>query len=184
MAQASWATGIKVKYVGASHQIPFLTDDTRLPRNQDLLLAFADEAEFPDFVTRSALGVGGPVELRSARTGNHRRVWETTQAAAVFDTNKWFGTNLQQAFIGTKPLWGEVMLHEIGHAFGLDHSPAADEIMYWQAGNGVWSDGYFRALYGAGDLAGLATNGLGQGCFRNDNRGREAARIPAPPPMP
>jgi hypothetical protein len=186
MAQTSMATGIPVRYVGLSHQIPFQTDETRLPGNQDLLIAFADETEMPDFVTRSALGFGGPVQLRPARDGRHRRVWEATQSAVVFDTNKWYGTDLEQAFVGKKPLWGEVMLHEFGHAFGLDHSNGPDQIMYWQAGNGVYPDGYFRALYGAGDLAGLATDGLGQGCFRRVTRFRDGApaRIAAPRPLP
>ncbi len=129
----------------------------------------------PDFVTRSALGFGGPVQLHAARDGRNRPVWETTQSAAVFDTNKWFSGQLDYGFVGTKPLWGEVMLHEFGHAFGLDHSNGADEIMYFQAGNGVYPDGYFRGLYGAGDLTGLAIDGLGQGCFRQSG-GSGAAR--------
>jgi hypothetical protein len=186
MAQASWATGIPVKFVGTSHQIPYQSDRTRLPANQDMLVAFADEAELPDFVTRSALGFGGPLGGHPARDGRGRPVWETNQAAAVFDTNKWFSDSLDWAFIGTKPLWGEVMLHEFGHAFGLDHSNGADQIMYWQSGNGVYPDGYFRGLYSAGDLAGLATNGLGQGCFKRVNRFREGvpARFEAPRPLP
>jgi hypothetical protein len=185
MTQASWATGIRVKYVGTSHQIPFQTDHTKLPGNQDMLLSFADEAEMPDFVTRNALGIGGPVHGRPARDARGRKVWETTQAAAVFDTNDWFSANYQQAFLGTKPLWGEVMLHEVGHAFGLDHSNGADQIMYWQAGNGVWADGYFRGLYGAGDLEGLATNGLNQGCFRSVRGFRGGAdRVEIPEPRP
>ena len=72
------------------------------------------------------------------------------------------------------------MLHELGHAFGLDHSNGADEIMYWQAGNGVYPDGYFRGLYAAGDLAGLATDGLGQGCFQRVHRFRDRGAHPAP----
>ena len=186
MAQASMASGIPVKYVGASHQIPFQKDRTRLPASQDMLIAFADEAEMPDFVTRNALGFGGPVQLRAARDGRGRRVWESTQSAAVFDTNAWYTTDLDWSFIGTKPLWGEVMLHEIGHAFGLDHSNGADEIMYWQAGNGVYPDGYFRGLYAAGDLKGLATDGLGQGCFHKGFRGgrKTVARLQPPQPLP
>ena len=186
MAQISMATGIQVKYVGASHQIPFQKKHTRLPRNQDLLIAFADEVEMPDFITRSALGFGGPVQLHAARDGRNRPVWEATQSAAVFDTNKWFSGQLDYGFVGTKPLWGEVMLHEFGHAFGLDHSNGADEIMYFQAGNGVYPDGYFRGLYGAGDLTGLAIDGLGQGCFRSVRgfRGGAGARILAPQPLP
>ena len=186
MAQISAATGIPVKFVGTSHQIPFQTEHTRLPARQDMLIAFADEAEMPDFVTRSALGFGGPVQLHAARDGRHRPVWESTQSAAVFDTNKWFSGDLDWSFFGAKPLWGEVMLHEFGHAFGLDHSNGVDEIMYWQAGNGVYPDGYFRGLYAAGDLAGLAKDGLGQGCFQRVHRFRDRAqaRIQAPRPLP
>ncbi len=186
MAQISQATGIKVKYVGTSHQIPFQTNRTKLPRKQDLLIAFADEAELPEFVTRPAIGFGGSVQQHAARDGRNRPIWETTQAAAVFNTNAWFSGNYDWSFQSTTPNWGETMLHEFGHAFGLDHSPAADEIMFWQAGNGVWPDGYFRGLYGAGDLRGLATNGLEQGCFRSVRSFRHGApaRIVAPPPMP
>ena len=187
MAQVSQATGIPVQYVGTSHQIPFQTEETRLPAGQDMLIAFADRAELPAFVTTPAIGFGGALKARPALDGSHGRVWETTQAAAVFDTNAWFDTeHYDQAFESTKPNWGETMLHEFGHAFGLDHSPAPDEIMYWQAGHGVYPDGKFRGLYGWGDLAGLGVDGLGQGCFHRVNHFRESApaRIPAPEPMP
>ncbi len=186
MAQTSAATGIPVKFVGTSHQIPYQTDDTRLPANQDMLVAFADEAELPDFVTRNALGFGGPLQLRAARDGHRRPVWESTQSAAVFDTTAWYTDTLDWSFVGKKPLWGEVMLHEFGHAFGLDHSNGPDEIMYYQSGNGVYPDGYFRGIYAAGDLTGLATNGLGQGCFKRVSRFRDGApaRITAPAPLP
>jgi hypothetical protein len=186
MAQASQATGIPVKFVGTSHQIPFQTENTRLPRHQDMLIAFADEAELPAFVTTPAIGFGGPVQVHAARDGHHRPVWQTKQAAAVFDTNAWFSGNYDWSYQGTKPNWGETMLHEFGHAFGLDHSPGADEIMYWQAGDGVYPDGLFRGQYDAGDLTGLATDGLGQGCFHRVNRFREGApaRIQAPQPLP
>jgi hypothetical protein len=186
MDQVSMATGIKVKYVGPSHQIPFQGETTKLPAGQDMLLAFADQAEIPEFVTVPAVGLGGSVQQHAARDGHNRPVWETTQAAAVFDTTRYFAGNYEWSFQGTRPLWSEIILHEIGHAFGLDHAPAADEIMYWQAGNGVYPDGYFRGLYDAGDLTGLATNGLGQGCFRKVRHFKEGvpARIPAPQPLP
>ena len=186
MAQLSRATGIKVKYIGTSHQIPFQTDETRLPRNQDLLIAWADEAELPEFVTAPAIGFGGAVQLHPARDGRSHRVWETTQAAVVLDTTAYFSGIYTQGYLGTTPAWGEVILHELGHAAGLDHVLATDEIMYPGAGNGPYPDGYFRGLYGAGDLKGLAKDGLGQGCFRSVRRFRDSApaRIQAPPPLP
>jgi len=187
MAQASAATGIRVKYVGTSHQIPFQTKQTRLPGRQNLLIAFADETEMPDFVTRSAAGFGGPLWYRPALDGTRHRVWETVEAGVVFDSTRWLAGSYDWSFFqSARPNWGELMLHEVGHAFGLDHSPATDEIMYWQAGHGVYPDGQFRGLYDAGDLAGLATDGLGQGCFHRVGRFREGARalVPAPQPLP
>jgi len=186
MAQASAATGIPVHYAGTSHQIPFQTAKTRLPAGQDLLISFADETEIPDFVTRSALGLGGPLWARPALDGTRHRVWETTEAGVVFDTTRWFSGSYDWSFQSTRPNWGETVLHEVGHAFGLDHSPAVDEIMYWEAGHGVYPDGQFRGLYDAGDLAGLAADGLGQGCFHRVGRFREGApaRIAGPQPLP
>ena len=73
----------------------------------------------------------------------------------MLDTNAWASGELDCSLPRHRSLsWGELILHEFGHAFGLDHSPSPDEIMYWQAGNGVYSDGYFRGLYNAGDLTG------------------------------
>jgi hypothetical protein len=187
IAQVSWATGIEFQYVGASHQIPFQTDDTQLPAGQDLLVSFADQTEIPKFVTTPAIGFGGPVDLHAARDGAGRPVWETEQAAVVFNTNAWNDTaTYDQSFAGTKPNWGETILHELGHAFGLDHAAAKDEIMYYQAGNGVWPGGYFLGLYDNGDLSGLATNGLGQGCFKSVRSFRTGApaKIAAPKPLP
>jgi len=54
---------------------------------------------------------------------------------------------------------GALLLHEIGHAMGLDHAGATSQIMYPSLQSG------FRGRYEAGDLAGLHALGAEQGCL-------------------
>ncbi|QIG45458.1 hypothetical protein G5V58_24325 [Nocardioides anomalus] len=181
MEQMSMATGIDVKYVGTSHTIA--TADGRwpkLPKGQDFLISWATEAEVPEFVTTPAIGFGGPRLVYYGRDAHGKHVGLTTQAGIVLDTDAYFSGVYDQSYLGTKPAWGETILHEIGHAMGLAHFEATDEIMYPGAGRGVYPDGYFRGLYGAGDLAGLATNGLDQGCITKASRPRVSARMATP----
>jgi len=185
MAQVSAATGIRVRYVGVSHQVPFLTDLTRLPPGQDLLVAWGTRQEVPTFLSTAAVGLGGPVWVRNASDGRGRPVTRILESAVVLDSDAYADpTAYSQSYLSTQPTWGEVILHELGHAFGLDHVQAPDEIMYPDTGAGRYPDGTFRGQYDAGDLAGLATNGLGQGCFGPVRHREAAAPLAAPPPQP
>jgi hypothetical protein len=60
----------------------------------------------------------------------------TRQAAVALDTTAYLSGNYTAGYFGAKPTWGGVILHEVGHAFGLQHVAATDEIMYPAAGNG------------------------------------------------
>ncbi|HMC81397.1 MAG TPA: matrixin family metalloprotease [Acidimicrobiia bacterium] len=51
-----------------------------------------------------------------------------------------------------------VLMHELGHVLGLDHSTGTDEIMFPGGGAG-------RAAWGQGDLAGLQKVGRPAGCL-------------------
>jgi hypothetical protein len=56
---------------------------------------------------------------------------------------------------------GDLLLHELGHAMGLDHYPSTAEMM-----NPVTTRS--RARYGRGDIAGLAERGARLGCLYAD----------------
>ena len=136
-------------------------------------------------MTAPAIGFGGPFRIKRARDGAGHKVLMSTQGGVALDTNAYLSGDYTQGYFGAKPVWGKTILHELGHAFGLQHVTPADEMMHPGAVL-PYPDGNHAGLYGAGDLAGLATNGLGQGCFRPDHRSREEAptRIQVPRPLP
>ncbi len=55
--------------------------------------------------------------------------------------------------------WGNVVLHELGHLLGLDHSEHPGEVMHATVDQGAGD-------WGPGDLAGLAHLGREAGCLR------------------
>jgi hypothetical protein len=72
----------------------------------------------------------------------------------------------------TEPM-GLVLIHELGHAFGLDHF--ADNIQVMHPGNRPPDVGGYYSRYEAGDLAGLRSLGASKGCLTR-YRGRYQAR--------
>lgn len=185
--QASRASGIPVRYTGLTDYLPFSVGAAkRTPKGADLVVGFGTDQQVPKFRgpdgTVVAGGFGGPIWGVPARDAAGRKVTRTDDAGVVIRTESYQGGYVPSfESAGNAPI-GNLLLHEVGHALGLDHAAGADQMMYANLWNPD-SDGVFRSRYAAGDFAGLDKVGLGQGCLRPLRNGRVSA-VPAPAPLP
>ena len=176
----------KFRYVGKTKLIPYnMNKRKHYPRGTDLVIAFATHAEVPDFDKRTAAGFGGPRWLYPARNSKGQRVWMTTEAGVTLSTDYWNAGFAHSFFDNTRATIGELMLHEVGHAIGLDHIPTAPQEIMNGRSYYRYPDGYYRGLFNLGDLNGLSKLGLKQGCLRLIGRGGRVTEVPVDePPLP
>lgn len=160
MSIMSRATGISVKYVGKTKYVPF--KHKGFPKKTDFVLAWATEKKRPGL--KGYGGLGGPVWGYQGRDARGKKVWRIDQSAALFNVRYKNGWANGFSSRGATPR-GHILLHEIGHAVGLQHVKSNKQIMF----GSTWArdgDGTWRSRYAAGDRTGLRQNGAGQGCLR------------------
>ncbi len=167
------ATGFRSKYVGTTTAVPIRGDKN--PRGTDLVIAWSSQDLDPGLI--GAVGVGGTGRSPIAQLKKSRRpTWQIKKP----------GLTMNMSYAGEYPMtmddpnhesMGLVLIHELGHAFGLDHY--ADDIQVMHPGNRSPNVGGYYARYEAGDLAGLRSLGASQGCLTK-YRGRYQARTDGP----
>lgn len=171
IARIAAGSGLRFTKVGTTTVVPGaqgrdVLDD--YPARTDLVIAFARPGD-PRRSKRSAylpkdsdiVAVGGAFyQLDTVRASG--RAWHRiAQGYVVIDRTKklpsGFGSGHRTGLLGT---WGQVLMHELGHAVGLDHPRRSDptQIMYPATTTKP-------AVWGAGDLTGLRTVGAASGCL-------------------
>jgi len=151
----SQATGLSFVFDGTTDEIPQahrgMVKNGRYPGWPPVLIAWAKPGT-TDLLTAGAIGEGG-----STWFGNPGSEVYVTGVVAI-DASQ--NAKLVPGFGGDSV--GSVLLHELGHVVGLDHVADTSQIMYATVTNKP-------AVYGSGDLAGLANLGSSQGCLRHPN---------------
>jgi hypothetical protein len=155
IARVEEATGLTFVDDGRTTEVPVLQ---RRPMYQParygdrwapVLIAWADADEVP--LMAGVLGRAGPSTFDSGRPGGRRYV-----SGLVVLSRSGVADLISRGREGQAE---GVVLHELGHLVGLDHSGDPHEVMY--------SESFAPyAQYMAGDLRGLALLGLGS-CFRD-----------------
>ncbi|MFN8027568.1 MAG: matrixin family metalloprotease [Acidimicrobiia bacterium] len=145
-AKVSAATGLQFVDDGTTDELPAKERDGYQPdrygdRWAPILVAWSDEARFPPLAGIVA-GIGSPFTVQT--NDGHLTF---TSGQAVFDTEVFDPVaHPERAQIEA------VVLHELGHVMGLDHTADRGQIMFSEAQFDVTE-------FGSGDLAGLRAVG-------------------------
>ena len=140
LSQLADAVGCTFEFAGTFSSIPDLWDPNTLS------IAWALDAEYREYEARagftpgSSIGLGGPVVVSDPH--DHRL--RVTGGSCVLNAEMKATTE-----IGPALSHSVVLLHELGHAFNLDHVTSRAEVMYPGSG----PDG--PTLWGPGDRRGL-----------------------------
>jgi hypothetical protein len=162
LAKVTAASGLHFRYLGRTSYIPhnavvhYLTGDRvvfdaaqeRARTGAELVIAWANGSA-SNSLTASEAGVG-----TVSWSGNYGSQLRIVEAAVVMKR----GVHLLPGFSDGAST-GALLLHELGHAVGLEHVSTRSQVMYPVIGS--WT----RAYYHAGDLAGLRRVGRPAGCM-------------------
>ena len=168
LAKVTAASGLQFRYLGSTSYVPhnavihYATGDRvvfdaaqeRAQTGAELVIAWATGAA-SNLLTASEAGVG-----TVSWSGNARSQLRIVEGAVVMKR----GVHLLAGF-APGPSVGALLMHELGHAVGLEHVTTRSQIMYPVVG--TWT----RAFYHSGDVAGLRRVGRPAGCMTSPAAG-------------
>jgi hypothetical protein len=156
LAQLSAATGIHFVNDGPTTEIPSAARQPYQPsrygqRWAPVVIAWARPSETDVLPGGNVIGEGGSTWVQA---GSGPKIYVSGEV--VIDSAN---TGTLAPSFGAGSTLGELLLHELGHVTGLGHTTDQAQIMY------PVLLPIPAATYGAGDLAGLARLGAGNGCL-------------------
>jgi hypothetical protein len=154
----SQVTGLMFVYDGASTAIPQVNWGESQDERPPLTIAWARPGRGAG---RSDALTGGAVAVGSYRTWGRSldgSSWTFRIETGFVVVDAVRTKNFRPGF-GTRPSIGAVLMHELGHAIGLNHAGDSREIMYPTLARGLPS------AWGPGDRAGLRMVGAAAGCI-------------------
>jgi hypothetical protein len=155
LARVQTATGLHFVNDGATTEKPDKQREAYLPSRYNstrwapVLIAWSDQAAYPE-LSGYVAGVAGP---NTVDTVDSQHLVDVS-GQVVFDRRQ-----LSVAKEPNRKLVRAIMLHELGHLVGLDHTADKTQLMFSEAE-------FNRLDYASGDLHGLAELGT-QPCYPN-----------------
>ncbi|MEV4344004.1 hypothetical protein AB0J83_05955 [Actinoplanes sp. NPDC049596] len=160
------ATGLTFRYAGTTTAVPAANKgySGTYPAGTEIVIAWVTPGVQSSMLpkTQTTAGMGGYM-ARTAYTASGAQAWGMTEGRVVL--NATLTAKMARGFTaGRNGTTGQLLMHEIGHAVGLDHPKIADqyEIMYPVLTTK-------KAVWGAGDLVGLRLVGKNAGCLYAQN---------------
>lgn len=159
MARVASANGLSFRYLGPTAAIPQKSWQSSWPSNTgDIVVAWAyagSGAGRSTLLPSSAVGEGGWTST-GTYTPSGSIVWQIRHGFVVL--NRASNSALRPGF-GAGQTRGELLLHEVGHTVGLQHTSATTQILY------TTLKARSTTAYGSGDLMGLRRVGRAAGCI-------------------
>jgi len=161
LARIRRVTGLRFAYRGSTRIIPGGRGGNRYPRDTQLVVAWARPAQTRMLDAPGVAGQGGPSWVTWRTAGGRTKAMITRGSVVLnarLDFGGGFGGGVHNGLLGTR---GALLMHELGHAVGLDHPRQDDR---WEILYPTITDK--RAVWGRGDRRGLRRVGERGGCLR------------------